>query len=191
MIVVSIIGVLASLAIFGVAKYLATAKSAEAKNMIGVIARNGVMAYERETTASQIVGEGSSSAAFSHALCGVGGTIPSGPVPAAMSSIQGKKYQPDSAPTKDYNTGDNENGWTCLKVRTTDPQNYQYDYTIAPKFTTGTSAAFAGTGFEASAQGDLNGDGVIFSQFARTAQVNAGTGTIKTASQVFINNETE
>ncbi|MFO0661209.1 MAG: type II secretion system protein [Polyangiaceae bacterium] len=191
MIVVAIIGVLASLAIFGLSKYLASAKSAEAKNMIGVIARNGVMAYEKETTSSQLVGEGSSSTHFSHELCGVGGAVPSGPVPAAMASIQGRKYQPDSTPGKDYHTGDTENGWICLKVRTTDPQYYQFDYTLAPKFTAGSPAAFSGLGFEASAQGDLNGDGVVFSQFARTAQVNSSTGTIRTSSQVFVSNESE
>lgn len=190
MIVVAIIGVLAALAIYGVRRYLASAKTSEAKNTIGAIARGGAAAYERETTASQIVVEGSSSAAASHAICGVGGTIPSTAVPASMANVQGKKYQPDSAPGKDFETGDDQNGWKCLRFTINSPIYYSYEYTIAPKYATGT-AAFSGTGFEASAQGDINGDGTIFSHFARTGQVNNATGTIHLASQVFIDNEFE
>jgi type IV pilus assembly protein PilA len=192
MIVVAIIGVLAALAIYGVRRYLASAKTSEAKNTIGAVARNGEAAYQRETTASQIVGEGASSQAASHAVCAVGGGVPpSGPVPGAMSSVQGKKYQPDSTPGKDFETGDDLNGWKCLKFSINSPIYYQYDYTTTPKFTSGTPAAFTGTGFEASAQGDLNGDGTNFSQFARTAQVNTTTGTIHLATQVYVKDEYE
>ncbi|MFO0661208.1 MAG: prepilin-type N-terminal cleavage/methylation domain-containing protein [Polyangiaceae bacterium] len=191
MIVVAIIGVLAALAVFGVSKYLASAKTSEAKNGIGAIVRGGIAKYEAETTASQLVGEGSSSTAASHSVCGMGGTPASGPVPAAMTAIKGTKYQPDSAAGKDYNTGDSENGWKCLKFQITDPQYFQYEYkSDGNKFATN-PAAFTGVGFEASAQGDLNGDGTTYSQFARTAQVNTATGTIRAASQVYINNEFE
>src|ERR1700756_2024384 len=84
MIVVAIIGVLAALAIYGVKRYLASAKTSEAKNTIGAIARGGAAAYERETQNSQIIAEGSSSTAASHAIC-VG---PAGAVPTNMSSVQ-------------------------------------------------------------------------------------------------------
>ncbi len=57
MIVVAIIGVLAALAIYGVNKYLASAKTSEAKNTIGAIARGAAASYERETAASEIVVE--------------------------------------------------------------------------------------------------------------------------------------
>jgi type IV pilus assembly protein PilA len=192
MIVVAIIGVLAALAIYGVTRYLASAKTGEAKNNIGAIARAGEAAYQRETTASQIVNEGQSSQASSHAVCATGGGLPpSGPVPASMGLIQGKKYQPNSAAGQDFATGDDLNGWKCLKFSINSPIYYQYDYTTTPKFTAGTLAVFQSPGFEASAQGDLNGDGQIFSQFARTAQVNTQTGTIHLATQVFVANEFE
>lgn len=188
MIVVAIIGVLAALAIYGVRRYLASAKTAEAKNAVGGIARSALAAYERESEASQIVVEGSSAAQANHDICKTGGAIPSLPVPASMAAVQGKKYQPDTSVGKDFETGDSLNGWRCLRFEISSPIYYQYDYTIAPKFTTG-QAAFSGTGFEASAQGDLDGDATTFSQFSRTGQVNTATKRLVLASQVYINNE--
>src|ERR1019366_6126315 len=55
MIVGAIIGVLPALAIYGVRRYLASAKTAEAKNSIGAITRGAVAAYERETTPTEIL----------------------------------------------------------------------------------------------------------------------------------------
>ena len=55
MIVVAIIGVLAALAIYGVRRYLASAKTSEAKNTIGAITRSAQAAYERENAASEEV----------------------------------------------------------------------------------------------------------------------------------------
>ena len=59
MIVVAIIGILAALAIYGVRRYLASAKTSEAKNNIGAISRGGQQAYERESNQTEILGEGS------------------------------------------------------------------------------------------------------------------------------------
>src|SRR5580693_2775417 len=56
MIVVAIIGVLAALAIYGVRRYLASSKTAEAKNTIGAITRSAVSAYERETYSNELLG---------------------------------------------------------------------------------------------------------------------------------------
>jgi type IV pilus assembly protein PilA len=187
MIVVAIIGVLAALAIYGVRRYLASAKTSEAKNTIGAIARSAQASYERETVASQIVAEGGVSAAASHALCG-----DAGDVPGAMTKVQATKYQPDSAIGKDFNSGDSSNGWLCLKFTVNSPIYYQYGYhnTASLKFG-GNPAKPTGTGFEASAQGDLNGDGTTFGQFARTGEVNTTTGTIRLATQVYVLNEFE
>src|SRR6185295_5399379 len=77
MIVVAIIGVLAALAIYGVRKYLASAKTSEAKNTLGAISRGAAAAYERETTSSQLVTEGSSSSGANNALCGSALVTPS------------------------------------------------------------------------------------------------------------------
>src|ERR1700760_3819622 len=68
MIVVAIIGVLAALAIYGVRRYLATAKTSEAKNTIGAISRAAVAAYERETTPNELLADGATSAATVHAF---------------------------------------------------------------------------------------------------------------------------
>ena len=76
MIVIAIIGVLAALAIYGVRRYLASAKTSEAKNTIGAIARGAKQAFERESAASELVPEGSTSTNASHALCGSATAVP-------------------------------------------------------------------------------------------------------------------
>src|SRR5260370_37099428 len=48
MIVVAIIGILSVLAIYGVRKYLANAKTAEARNSLGQMAKEAATAEERE-----------------------------------------------------------------------------------------------------------------------------------------------
>ena len=186
MIVVAIIGVLAALAIFGVRRYLASAKTSEAKDVIGAIARGAQASYERETVASQVVTEGSSSAQASHALC-----LSAAPVPGTMGAVQGKKYQPSSAVNADFNAGDGLKGWQCLKFTINSPIYYQYNYVKGASVIATGSAASTAEGFEASAQGDLNGDGTVFSQFARTGEVNTATGAIRLATQVFVANEFE
>ena len=85
MIVVAIIGVLAALAIYGVRRYLATAKTSEAKNTIGAIASGAQASYERETVSSEIVAEGAASTAASHALC----LSAAATVPASVASVKG------------------------------------------------------------------------------------------------------
>ena len=121
MIVVAIIGVLAALAIYGVNKYLATAKTAEAKNNIGAISRAAVAAYERETYQSEVLTTPGTSAAATHNLCG-SSTLTPAAIPAA------KKYQPSTAPGADFNNGDSFNGWTCLGFALTQPIYYALKY---------------------------------------------------------------
>jgi type IV pilus assembly protein PilA len=122
MIVVAIIGILAALAIYGVRRYLQSAKTSECKNGIGAIARGAVGAYERETTPQELVNEGSEASAFSHDLCG-GAAVR---VPAATPA--GKKYQPNSNAGPDFETGDAQSGWKCLKFTITNPVYYSYGY---------------------------------------------------------------
>src|SRR5262245_32723233 len=97
MIVVAIIGVLAALAIYGVRRYLASAKTAEAKQTIGAVARGAKQSFERETANSELLGAaaGGNSAGTNHALCGtaVG-------VPAVIP--KGTKYQPGSGNGVDF-----------------------------------------------------------------------------------------
>src|SRR4051794_12422161 len=60
MIVVAIIGVLAALATYGMKRYLTAAKTAEAKDSVGAIARQAATAFESEHAGSQVLGDGSS-----------------------------------------------------------------------------------------------------------------------------------
>ncbi|WP_437873593.1 type IV pilin protein [Sorangium sp. So ce363] len=187
MIVVAIIGVLAALAIYGVRRYLATAKTSEAKNTVGAITRGAAAAYERENAAAAILGGGATSTAASHELCDSAGAVP-GTIPT------GTKYQPNSAAGTDFNLGSAVQGWPCLKFTISQPIYYQYHYLRGANNThaalTGAPAVGAGLlGFEASAIGDIDGDGTAFSGFARGGTIT--NGELALATQVFVNNEFE
>lgn len=138
MIVVAIIGVLAALAIYGVRRYLLNAKTAEAKEGIGRLAKDATTAYQRERMNPAMLAAGAS-ANSAHAFCGSAAAA----VPAAIPA--GSKTQPDPA---EWKTGDQNNGWTCLKFSMNEPVYFQYNYT----------SANTDVGFSATAAGDLNGD---------------------------------
>lgn len=187
MIVVAIIGVLAALAIYGVRRYLATAKTSEAKNTVGAITRGAAAAYERENAASAILGAGATSTAASHELCDSAGAVP-GAIP------QGTKYQPNSGALQDFNAGNSTQGWPCLKFTISQPIYYQYHYLRGANNThaalTGAPTVGAGLlGFEASAIGDIDGDASAFSGFARGGTIT--NGELALATQIFVNNEFE
>jgi type IV pilus assembly protein PilA len=180
MIVVAIIGILAALAIFGVRRYVASAKTGEAKNNIGAIARAAAAAYEREAPDNQILANGASSTAASQVLC-----TSASAVPASIASVQGRKYQPATADGVDFNAGSSSASWKCLKFSMTQPVYYQYNYvTGAGSGKTGATAV----GFEASAQGDIDGNGIL-SFFGRGADVRHNQVVLST--QVFVQNEFE
>ena len=81
MIVVAIVGVLAALAIYGVRKYIANAKTAEARNSLGQIGKDASSAYAREGMAGSVLALGSV-ADVSNKLCDQA----SAKVPAAPAS---------------------------------------------------------------------------------------------------------
>jgi type IV pilus assembly protein PilA len=177
MIVVAIIGVLAALAIYGVRKYLASAKSAEARNTIGAITRGAVAAYERENAPSELVTTGQSSTGSSHSLCGSSVAIPT-----ALTSVKNKKYQPDPTKDKDYNTGNSQTGWRCLKFQMTEPQYYQYGYGKGARVLNNTAGpAVPASGWVTEAMGDLDGNGVN-SEFALAGNIANGQPVV--ASQL-------
>ncbi|WP_437330930.1 type IV pilin protein [Sorangium sp. So ce381] len=184
MIVVAIIGVLAALAIYGVRRYLATAKTSEAKNTIGAIARGAAAAYERETAASEILTPGGTSTAASHQLC----DSATAPVPGTIASVRGTKYQPSAA---DFAAGSATASWPCLKFSMSQPIYYQYHYLRGANNTAVTGAPVVGAGllgFEASAVGDLDGDGTT-SGFARGGTIT--NGELALATQIYIDQEFE
>lgn len=177
MIVIAIIGILAALAIYGLTNLMGTSKSAEARHNVGGISAAAVAAFERRTAPSEALAPGTLSQASSQTVCGSAAPVP-GAIPV------GTKYQPN--PTSgDFQLGNAQNGWKCLGFQINDPIAYQYSYTSgsAP-----ISNQPANPGFEAGAQGDVDGDGVI-SQFALTGQIQGGVVT--RATQIFVVNESE
>ena len=169
MIVVAIVGVLAALAIYGVRKYIANAKTAEARNSLGQLSKDASAAYAREGMPGSVLPLGSE-VSFSNRLCG-----PATAIPADMSSVQGKKYQ--SKPSE-WAAGNQDSGWACLKFSMQDPQYYLYNYVTS---TSGIVTAANGT-FSAQAFGDLNGDGNNFSTFQIDGklQQESGAGMVVT-----------
>src|ERR1700744_5400239 len=88
MIVVAIVGILAVLAIYGVRKYIANAKTAEARNSLGQMGKDEATVFTAGTSATA-----------SRALC----TTPSVSVPTAITKVKGAKYQSDATVGKDWN----------------------------------------------------------------------------------------
>jgi type IV pilus assembly protein PilA len=160
MIVVAIVGVLAALAIYGVRRYLLNAKTAEARNSVGQMAKDAKTAFERESMAATILPVGGSTALVNN-LCSDAVSVPSD-----IGKVKGTKYQ--SSTQEWMGTGDPTMGFQCLHFGLSDPQYYLYDY----KGTTGANGTF-----DAIAEGDLNGDGVT-STFVLRGKVEPSSKTV-------------
>ena len=159
MIVVAIVGILAVLAIYGVRKYLANAKTAEARNSLGQVSKDAIAAFEKESMSSGVLAQSTSTGI----LRGVCATEPGNPIPAT-NDIKGKKYQ--TAPSE-WNKGNATNaGFFCLHFSMDQPQYYAYSYTA-------TGAGGGSDQFIAAANGDLNGDGTL-STFSIQGAVQSG-----------------
>lgn len=186
MIVVAIVGILAMIAGIGIDRYFTSAKTTEAKNALGGIARNAAEAYSRETVDSELLAPGAQSAGASHSLC-----KSALPVPAAVPP--GKKYQPNNTGTLDFNQGDATTGWKCLKFMMNSPHAYQYHYNAGNGYI-GTAVGGpdpGATGFEAAAKGDLDGDTTEFGIFTITGKVDPTSKNLQTSTQIFHSNEYE
>jgi type IV pilus assembly protein PilA len=168
---VPLLGVMASLGIYGVRRYLVAAKTAEAKNTVGAMSRAAVAAYERETLVN---------GKPANRLCSSATPVPA-VVPAA------KKYMPSTAAGADFNGGSPTAGWTCLRFAQTMPMYYQYHYQQGSGWMVPARAPGA-DGFEATAVGDLDGNGTT-SKFSRTGRVSGGAVVVE--SNLFIENEFE
>jgi type IV pilus assembly protein PilA len=155
MIVVAIVGVLAVLAIYGVRKYVANAKTAEARATVGQIGKLAVAAYEREMSDTSVVPLGQTAATASRRLCTDSTRVPAAP-PA------NKKYQSSAA---DW-TGNMTAGWSCLKFTMDNPQYFSYLYEAI------NATEYSGI-FSSTANGDLNGD-LVTSTFVLSGGVTAG-----------------
>ena len=159
MIVVAIVGILSVLAAYGVRKYVANAKTAEARNGLGRIANAAVIAYEHENMSGATLTPGTT-AGFSRTLC----KSASATVPGTIAQVSGQKYQSSSA---DWNVDAAGNsGFACLHFTIDQPQYYMYGYTT-------TGSATIGDSFAAVANGDLNGDG-LSSTFQLSGAIGSG-----------------
>ena len=141
MIVVAIVGVLAVLAVYGVQKYIANAKTAEAKNAVGELGRDALTRYEGETMNGTLIAGGSTTGVLRDVCLSASAKVPSF-VPKAT------KYQSTAADWSVDGKTAPPKGFACLHFEMSQPQYYSYGYV-------GVSQA----GFKASAEGDLNGDG--------------------------------
>lgn len=141
---VPFVGILATLSIHGVRKYIANTKTAEARNTLGQLAKKAVAAYDADSL--------SPSPAAKRHLC----ASASAPVPADRLAVSGTKYQSTSA---EWQADAAANaGFACLGFEMGMPQYFQYEY-----------AATAST-FTVRAHGDLNGEGT-FSTFELKGQI--------------------
>ncbi len=166
---------LVTLGIYGMRKFIAASKTAEAKNSIGAISRDAVAAYESEQLGADN--------RLTHRLC-----ESARPVPASIAAVKAMKYMPNPAAGTDFNSGDAQTGWQCLKFSMTMPVYYRYQYHKGSGYLV-PSIAPGPDGFEASAQGDLDGDGTL-STFARTGTVGPNE-TIVLATSIYFDNEME
>ena len=160
MIVVAIVGVLAVLAIYGVRKYIANAKTAEAKNSLGQRGKDAATAYEKESMAGAVLSQGSGSA-INRQLC----ISASATIPAAIATVKGMKYQ-SKATEWSADSATAFMGFACLKFSMDQPQYYLYNYTAS-------GSAAQGDRFTATALGDLNGVGTT-SSFTLTGAIGSG-----------------
>jgi type IV pilus assembly protein PilA len=144
MIVVAIIGVLAALAIYGVSRYLGSAKTSEARNTLGGIRRSLIGAYNADRQVGVLLAEGSTGQVSAKAVC----LSATAKIPANVSQVKGVKYQPALGDGQDWTAGTATAGWRCIGFTMAQPHYYQYGYTSA-----------SATEFEATAEGDLDGDG--------------------------------
>jgi len=135
MIVVAIIGVLAALAIYGVARYLKHAKTAEATRNISAIETGSKNAFQSELDQS-----GTGVGPFVHTFCPSNAATPAAGIPKAAKAV---------TPVAEWSA----TGWVCLKFSINEPQFYQYKYT-GDTTKIGTDAVYT-----ADAYGDLDGNG--------------------------------
>jgi type IV pilus assembly protein PilA len=141
------------------------AKTAEARNSIGQIAKDAASAYSREKMAAGVMATGSSTA-VANELC----QAASATVPDDIAKVAAMKYQSSPAEWAPKDEAANI-GWTCLKFSMDQPQYYLYNYTNDPA-----------TSFKAIAKGNLDGD-TESSTFTLEGAVQDGTVAISPSIQ--------
>ena len=183
-IAVCMVPVIGILSIYGARRNIAFARTAEAKSTVDAIARGAAAAYERE----EIYEREDLPADQKHVLCESTGHHARGHGPVPSTVPLGKKYQPDSTPGTDFDTGTSRGGWRCLRFSITKPTYYQYNYNKGSGYLYPSSSLDL-NGFEAAARGDVDGDGVL-SFFMRTGKVGASLN-LTLSTQIYIEEQFE
>ena len=150
MIVVAIVGVLAVLAVYGVRKYIANAKTAEAKNSIGQMSKDAVTAFEGENMQGSVLPEGTVTGVI-RKMCPTGSVSS---VPSSKTQIAAQKYQSTKSDWSNPTDVKNIAGFPCVKFEMTAPQYYMYTYSAQ-------GSSNPNDYFVSIANGDLNGDGTL------------------------------
>jgi type IV pilus assembly protein PilA len=144
-------GLMASLAIYGVRKYIATAKTAEGLSSLSRINLNAVAAFNE--------GGANARGDVVHRMC----PSASASIPASITSVKAAKYQSTMAEW-DVDAARNA-GFACLKFSMSQPQYFLYRYTAH-------GSSKPGDTFVAEADADLAGDGNL-TTFQTTGKVSA------------------
>ncbi|MEJ7734250.1 MAG: fimbiral protein pilA, partial [Polyangiaceae bacterium] len=160
------------LAIHGVRRYIAAAKTSEAKLHVSAIARAAAGSYQPGRGVCASTGPD----ALGH-----------GPVPLNVNAVRGLKYVPSTAAGADFQAGSADGGWRCLSFSVSQPMYYQLHYNAGGNYQVPAASAPV-DGFEAAAVGDLDGDGTL-GKFALSGRV-AGGAAVVTPSMA-IENEFE
>ena len=173
MIVVVIIGVLASLAIYGVQRYVANSKSAEARMMLGRMSKDQLNVYEGESMTGGILDKGTSRASGNFLCVGTAADT----IPANKTLIQGQKYQPDAT---EWKTGDSDtnSGWVCLGTSITTPIYYMYSF-VSTGVSASTAITAEGPTVDFIANGDLDGDALLSTFQLDSEVVEHSDGTLQ------------
>ncbi|MCA9621976.1 MAG: hypothetical protein KC731_23285, partial [Myxococcales bacterium] len=151
------------------AAFLRRQQPGEAANLVGAISRGALAAFERE---------GGPGPTPIHQLCKSAIDVP-------RDVPRGTRYLPNPNPGHDYETGDQQTGWRCLKFSLVSDTPYRLAYRQGSGYK---GPARGGpdpgpNGFEASAEGDLDGDGVT-SFFSIVGRIDPKTNTI-VRSEIF------
>lgn len=144
------------LAINAFKSYEANSKTSEARMNVRFIASYARNAYEREAFDGKVV---------KHQLC-----KSSTPIPAVIP--KGTTYKTSMGSGGDWDTGDEQSGWKCLRFFSNEEIRFQYEYRQGGEYKgpkRGGPNPGPG-GFEVSAEGDLDGDGKT-SLFTRTGKI--------------------
>ncbi len=145
-----------TLAINAFQSYTANTKTSEARSNVRFMASYARNAYERE------LGNGPVPI---HKLC-----KSSTPVPTTIP--KGTAHKTSMGSGGDWDTGDDESGWKCLRFFSNEEIRYQYEYRQGGEYK-GPKRGGPNpgpNGFEVSAEGDLDGDGKT-SLFTRTGKI--------------------